>query len=244
MNDLGEEEIDAELEPSGGLKIPSLAEVLEKYGWCIVISFCILYFLYKKVIEPLMKAAATERELEERKKFDAQTKLNSEARMQAAREAMLQKYTADALKAKEREEQRRLEKVLGETAAEEYLSSKPTTSGKHRTFDQNFTGNSFVEDTVAAYPVVVFSASICPPCQKTKRALSIYRLPPELYRIVEVDLLNNRDNVMNALESITGFRSVPRVFIGGSYVGGCDEILEMQRNGKLDDLLKSCGVLS
>ncbi len=42
---------------------------------------------------------------------------------------------------------------------------------------------------------------------------------------------------------MTGARSVPRVFIGGKFVGGGTEVQEMQRNGRLAKLLKEVGAL-
>ena len=35
------------------------------------------------------------------------------------------------------------------------------------------------------------------------------------------------------LKDITGGRSVPRVFMGGSFIGGGDEMVALQKSGKL-----------
>ena len=34
-----------------------------------------------------------------------------------------------------------------------------------------------------------------------------------------------------------GARSVPQIFIGDTYVGGCDELYALEKDGKLDPLL-------
>jgi glutaredoxin 3 len=36
---------------------------------------------------------------------------------------------------------------------------------------------------------------------------------------------------------ITGRRTVPQIFIGDTHVGGCDDLVALDRNGGLDPLL-------
>ena len=45
--------------------------------------------------------------------------------------------------------------------------------------------------------------------------------------------------IQDELEEITGARTVPRVFINGKFVGGGDDIVDLDRRGKLRDLLES-----
>jgi glutaredoxin 3 len=35
----------------------------------------------------------------------------------------------------------------------------------------------------------------------------------------------------------TGRRTVPQIFIGETHVGGCDDLYELEHQGKLDSLL-------
>ena len=35
----------------------------------------------------------------------------------------------------------------------------------------------------------------------------------------------------------TGRRTVPQIYIGDTYVGGCDDLYELEHQGKLNDLL-------
>jgi len=35
----------------------------------------------------------------------------------------------------------------------------------------------------------------------------------------------------------TGRRTVPQIYIGETHVGGCDDLYELERQGKLDSLL-------
>ena len=36
-----------------------------------------------------------------------------------------------------------------------------------------------------------------------------------------------------------GRRTVPQIFIGGAHIGGCDDLVALDRAGKLDPLLKA-----
>ena len=45
------------------------------------------------------------------------------------------------------------------------------------------------------------------------------------------------------MKKLTGGRSVPRVFIGGQFVGGGDETAAFHRDGKLQALLEASGAL-
>ncbi len=51
------------------------------------------------------------------------------------------------------------------------------------------------------------------------------------------------DTVQDALLDITGGRSVPRVFIGGKFLGGGDDTAAAAANGTLEKLLKEAGAL-
>ena len=40
------------------------------------------------------------------------------------------------------------------------------------------------------------------------------------------------------LMKVTGSRTVPQIYIFGTYVGGYDEMIQLENEGKLDELLK------
>jgi glutaredoxin 3 len=37
----------------------------------------------------------------------------------------------------------------------------------------------------------------------------------------------------------TGRTSVPQIFVGGQHIGGCDDLIALDRAGKLDPMLAS-----
>lgn len=45
------------------------------------------------------------------------------------------------------------------------------------------------------------------------------------------------DAVQSALQSVSGASTVPQVFIGGKFIGGCDDTHSMHKNGQLKTAL-------
>jgi cysteine synthase A len=45
-----------------------------------------------------------------------------------------------------------------------------------------------------------------------------------------------------ALSAKTGVATIPQLFIGGAFVGGCSETLDACRDGSLQARLKACGI--
>ncbi|VDN08141.1 unnamed protein product [Thelazia callipaeda] len=103
--------------------------------------------------------------------------------------------------------------------------------------------HDFVTTLINSTPVVVFSKTYCPYCRTAKRALSTYRLPSDFYKIIELDEREDCDKILDVLLKMTKARTVPRVFINGKCVGGCDDTLAAQKNGSLDKMLKEAGVI-
>ena len=98
-----------------------------------------------------------------------------------------------------------------------------------------------VKRLVAENLVMVFSKSWCPYCAAAKRTLGAYTLKG--YHVLELDKRDDGDAIQDVLGGMTGARSVPRVFIGGKFVGGGDDIVRLEREGKLKALLAEAGAL-
>uniref|UniRef100_A0AC35F0L6 Glutaredoxin domain-containing protein n=1 Tax=Panagrolaimus sp. PS1159 TaxID=55785 RepID=A0AC35F0L6_9BILA len=102
---------------------------------------------------------------------------------------------------------------------------------------------SFVDDAIAKHKVAVFSKSYCPYCTKAKDALGKFKIPSDNYYCVELDKRDDCDEIQNYLQSITGARSVPRVFISGEFFGGGDDTAAAAKNGKLEKKLSEVGAI-
>ena len=80
--------------------------------------------------------------------------------------------------------------------------------------------------------VKIYTTPICPYCHRAKRLLDTKGVPYE-----EIDVSSDDQARMNLAER-TGKRTVPQIFIGEQHVGGSDELLALDREGKLDPLLQ------
>jgi glutaredoxin 3 len=81
-------------------------------------------------------------------------------------------------------------------------------------------------------PVTLYVSDWCPYCQRAKGLLS--------EKNVAFNEINVEDQPKYREEMIarSGQRSVPQIFIGDRHVGGCDELFELDRSGKLDPLIQ------
>jgi glutaredoxin 3 len=80
--------------------------------------------------------------------------------------------------------------------------------------------------------VTLYVSDWCPYCQRAKGLLS--------GKNVAFNEINVEDQPKYREEMIarSGQRSVPQIFIGDRHVGGCDELFELDRSGKLDPLIQ------
>ena len=81
--------------------------------------------------------------------------------------------------------------------------------------------------------VTIYSTAWCPWCDRAKRLLDRKGIG---WREVDVELEWN-DYDRARLEKISGFKSVPQIFIGDQHVGGYDDLAKLENSGELDDLL-------
>ena len=80
--------------------------------------------------------------------------------------------------------------------------------------------------------VLMYSTAVCPYCVRAEQLLHA-RGVVDIEK-VRVDLDPARRTEM--MER-TSRRTVPQIFIGETHVGGCDDLIELDRSGKLLPLL-------
>lgn len=81
--------------------------------------------------------------------------------------------------------------------------------------------------------IKIFTKNSCPYCRRVKEFFDAKGLNYE-----EIDL-QNKPEELAALKEKTGLRTVPQVFIGDKLIGGCDDTLKLDSEGKLDELVNS-----
>jgi len=82
-------------------------------------------------------------------------------------------------------------------------------------------------------PVTIYTTAYCPYCTMAKRLLMTKGAAFE-----EIDVGRNA-GLRDEMERKSGRYTVPQIWIGATHVGGCDDLYELDRVGKLDSLLAS-----
>jgi glutaredoxin 3 len=82
--------------------------------------------------------------------------------------------------------------------------------------------------------VLMYTTAVCPYCIRAKQLLKA-RGVREIEE-VRIDLdPQRRDEMMQKTQR----RTVPQIFIGETHVGGCDDLIAIDKAGKLMPLLES-----
>ena len=89
--------------------------------------------------------------------------------------------------------------------------------------------------------VVIFSKTTCPYCTKAKRAFASIGVSAP--HVIELDTRADCDAVQAELKKLTGASSVPRVYVGGVFLGGGDDTAAAAANGTLTSLCAKAGAL-
>jgi len=79
--------------------------------------------------------------------------------------------------------------------------------------------------------VVMYTTDWCPYCERARRLLASKNVS-----IVEIDVASAAEKRAE-MQTRSGRRSVPQIFIGDHHVGGSDELLALEAAGELDGLL-------
>lgn len=80
--------------------------------------------------------------------------------------------------------------------------------------------------------VEIYTKMFCGFCTRAKRLLEMKKIDYEEY---PVDVPGPKKAEM--VERAGGRMTVPQIFINGRHVGGCDELMALEYEGKLDELL-------
>ncbi len=80
--------------------------------------------------------------------------------------------------------------------------------------------------------VEIYTTRFCGYCMAAKRLLQQKNVP-----YTEIDVGAAPERRAEMVQRANGGRTVPQIFIGGRHIGGCDELYELERSGKLSGLL-------
>jgi len=80
--------------------------------------------------------------------------------------------------------------------------------------------------------VVIYTRQLCGFCTAAKRLLD-----KKGVAYTEQDATFDQGLRQEMIQKANGRSTFPQIFVGDHHVGGCDDLHDLERNGKLDDLL-------
>jgi glutaredoxin 3 len=84
--------------------------------------------------------------------------------------------------------------------------------------------------------VDIYTTPICPYCARAKGLLE-----DKGVAFQEIDVFMDSGQREAMRQRSGGRNTVPQIFIDGQHIGGCDDLMALERAGKLDPLLKAAG---
>jgi len=94
-----------------------------------------------------------------------------------------------------------------------------------------------IEETVSGSKVVLFMKGTknFPQCGFSARVVQALKKTGEPF--VDVNVLADPD-VREGIKEFSAWPTIPQLYVGGKFVGGCDIITELDQNGELETLIK------
>lgn len=80
--------------------------------------------------------------------------------------------------------------------------------------------------------VTIYTTTLCPYCSRAKEILRSKGIDYH-----EIDVGADSELRQEMSRRAGGRRTVPQIFVGNEHVGGCDDLVALNRSGRLDQLL-------
>ena len=82
--------------------------------------------------------------------------------------------------------------------------------------------------------VEIYLSQTCGFCHMAKRLLL-----SKSVQFTEFDVTLDPNKLVEMQQRSKGGHTVPQIFIGGTYIGGCTDLYELDQRGRLDSLLSA-----
>ena len=82
--------------------------------------------------------------------------------------------------------------------------------------------------------VVIYLTGLCPFCWRAKRLFDMKGV-----RYEEINVMDDPGLRSEMVSRAGGESTVPQIFIAGQHIGGSDELIALEKTGKLDLLLNA-----
>ena len=91
-----------------------------------------------------------------------------------------------------------------------------------------------IQKEMKEYPVLLYTKSTCPFSQRAKQLLKLANVSAH---VIELDTRDDGGPIQEALNTVTGHKTVPNITIWGEFIGGCDDLLRLYSSGALKEKL-------
>ena len=81
--------------------------------------------------------------------------------------------------------------------------------------------------------IKIYSKTTCPACVMAKDLLT------KKGASFEEVILDNKQEELQELIAKTGMKTVPQIFINDELIGGCSDLMDLDRQNKLDPILQA-----
>jgi len=103
---------------------------------------------------------------------------------------------------------------------------------------------TLVTDVVRDHAVVMFALEWCEFCWAVRKLFARLRIA---YRSVDIDSVAMQEGDMGTkiravLKQRIGSPTIPQIYIGGTHIGGCTDLFDAMRSGRMQQLLDDAGV--
>jgi glutaredoxin 3 len=82
--------------------------------------------------------------------------------------------------------------------------------------------------------VTIYTKPYCPYCIRAVSLLEEKGVP-----FTEIEAAFDPDKRREMIQRAGGRSTFPQIFVGDRHIGGCDDMIALEREGKLDPLLKA-----
>ena len=110
--------------------------------------------------------------------------------------------------------------------------------------EPDFAASRFVAEKVGQCPVLMFALEWCEFCWSVRKLLTAMGVAFESVDLdsVSYQLDDRGGRIREVIQQRLGVSTIPQLFIGGEHIGGCSELFDAYRDGRLQDRLRRIGV--
>ncbi|GMT06490.1 hypothetical protein PENTCL1PPCAC_28664, partial [Pristionchus entomophagus] len=98
-----------------------------------------------------------------------------------------------------------------------------------------------IQDDINVHRVMIYSKTYCPYSRRLKSLLTKYDIDD--MKVIELNKEDQMSEMQDFLETLSGRRTVPQLFLNGQFVGGYDDVKALEDDGEFEKRLMQAGAI-